>query len=191
VSLAALPAYDPQAQFAEEVDQIQGPFGVRLGELRLGAEPAAGSPAGSPAAGLEIVVEGFANEIPNVGASEDRVRLFVDSVKAAGGQELLRPEACGRERNNQPVSFKSTGGKRLKATKAVRRSRARSEGAAEPDRPGQLRLPTRTGVVTLEHPTPGDHPGAVERVFTVTGSPPAASPTRSRAPAAGCSSIVP
>jgi len=80
VTLAALPAYDPQAQFAEEVDQIQGPFGVRLGELRLGAEPPAGSPAGSPAAGLEIMVEGFANEIPNVGASEDRVRLFVDAI---------------------------------------------------------------------------------------------------------------
>jgi hypothetical protein len=169
VTLAALPAYDPQAQFAEEVDQIQGPFGVRLGELRLGAEPPAGSPAGSSAAGLEIVVEGFANEIPNVGASEDRVRLFVDSVKAAGGQELLRPEACGRERNNQPVSFKSTGGKRLKATKAVRLV-AGADPKALQSLTGrvQLRLPTRTEVVTLDHPAPGATAERYGAVFTVT-----------------------
>jgi hypothetical protein len=161
VTLAALPAYDPQAQFAEEVDQIQGPFGVRLGELRLGAEPTAG---------LEIVVEGFANEIPNAGASEDRVRLFVDSVKSAGGQELLRPEACGRERNNQPASFKSTGGKRLKAAKAVRLV-AGADPKALQSLTGrvQLRLPTRTEVVTLDHPAPGATAERYGAVFTVTG----------------------
>ena len=182
VTLAALPAYDPQAQFAEEVDQIQGPFGVRLGELRLGVEPPAGSPAGSPAAGLEIVVEGFANEIPNVGASEDRVRLFVDSVKAAGGQELLRPEACGRERNNQPASFKSTGSKRLKATKAVRLVPGADPKALQ-SLTGrvQLRLPTRTEVVTLDHPLPAPPPSGTARSSRSPGSPPAASPTRSRA----------
>ena len=56
VALAALPAYDPQAQFAEEVDQVQGPFGVRIGELRLGVDATAG---------LEIAVEGFAGELPH------------------------------------------------------------------------------------------------------------------------------
>ena len=165
VTMAALPAYDPQAQFAEDVDQIQGPFGVRLGELRLGE-----ATGGAPAGGLEIVVEGFANEIPNVGASEDRVRLFVDGVKSAGGQELLRPEACGRERNGLPVAFKSTGGKRLKATKAVRLI-AGADPKALQSVTGrvQLRLPTRTEVVTLAHPTAGATAERYGAVFTVTG----------------------
>jgi hypothetical protein len=160
VSLAALPAYDPQAQFAEEVDQIQGPFGVRLGELRLGGEAEAG---------LEAVVEGFANEVPNVAGSDDRVRLLVDSVKSTGGQELLRPEACGRERNNQPADFKSTGGKRLKATKAVRLI-AGADAKALQSLTGrvQLRLPTRTEVVTLEHPAAGATADRYGAVFTVT-----------------------
>src|SRR4029077_21004278 len=103
VALAALPACDPQAQFAEEVDQVQGPFGVRIGELRLGADATPG---------LEIAVEGFAGDLPNVGASEDRVRLFVDSVKSTGGQELLRPEACGPERDNQTGAVKKGRGAR-------------------------------------------------------------------------------
>src|SRR4029077_18381840 len=160
VALAALPAYDPQAQFAEEVDQVQGPFGVRIGELRLGADATAG---------LEIAVEGFAGELPNVGASEDRVRLFVDSVKSTGGQELLRPEACGRERNSQPAAFKSAGGKRLRATKAVRLIPGADPKALQ-SLTGhvQLRLPTRTEVVTLAHPAAGATAERQGAVFTVT-----------------------
>ena len=161
VTPGALPAYDPQAQFAEEVDQIQGPFGLRLGELRLGTDPAAG---------LEVVVEGFANEVPNVGASEDRVRLFVDSVKATDGRELLRPEACGRDRNNQPATFKSTGGKRLRATKRVRLI-AGADPKTLQSLTGrvQLRLPTRTEVVTLAHPASGATADRYGAAFTVTG----------------------
>jgi hypothetical protein len=34
IARGALAAYDPEVQFAEEVDEIQGPFGLRLGELR-------------------------------------------------------------------------------------------------------------------------------------------------------------
>src|SRR4029077_15828735 len=160
VALAALPAYDPQAQFAEEVDQVQGPFGVRIGELRLGADATAG---------LEIAVEGFAGELPNVGASEDRVRLFVDSVKSTGGQELLRPEAGGRERNSQPAAFKSAGGKRLRATKAVRLIPGADPKALQ-SLTGhvQLRLPTRTEVVTLAHPAAGATAERQGAVFTVT-----------------------
>ena len=139
----------------------RGPFGLRLGELRLGTDPAAG---------LEVVVEGFASEVPNVGASEDRVRLFVDSVKGAGGQELLRPEACGRERNNQPADFKSAGGKRLQATKTVRLI-AGADPKALQSLTGrvQLRLPTRTEVVALAHPASGATVDRYGAVFTVTG----------------------
>ncbi|HKC09529.1 MAG TPA: hypothetical protein VKJ67_21835 [Methylomirabilota bacterium] len=160
ITPGSLPAYDPKGQFAEEVDQIQGSFGLRLGELRLSADPAVG---------LEMDVEGFAKEIPNLGGSDERARLFLDSVKAAGGQELLRAEACGRERNTLPASFKTSGSHRLKATKTVRlipgadpRALQSASGRV------QLRLPVRTEVVSLDHPKAG---ASVERrgaIFTVT-----------------------
>jgi hypothetical protein len=168
VTAGALPAYDPHAQFAEEVDQARGPFGLRVGEVRLGSGSDAGSSTGPPP-GLEIVVEGFAADLPNVGGGEDRVRLFVDSVKGAGGQELLRPETCGRERNDRPAPFQPAGGKRLRARKTVRLV-AGADPRALRSVTGhvQLRLPTRTGVVTLASPRAG---GVAERdgaVFTVT-----------------------
>jgi hypothetical protein len=161
VTTGALPAYDPQAQFAEEVDRIVGPFGVRLGELRLGTDPGAG---------LEVVVEGFAGDVPNVAGTEDRVRLFVDSVKDPGGQELLRPEACGRDRNDQPAAFQSAGAKRLRATKTVRLI-AGADPKALQSLTGHVRLqlPTRTEVVTLPHPAPGASADRYGAVFTVTG----------------------
>jgi hypothetical protein len=172
VTPGALPAYDPQAQLAEEVDQVQGPFGVRVGELRQGSGPDAGLPSGLPPGlptGLEIVVEGFAGDLPNVGGSEDRVRLFVDSVKGAGGQELLRPEACGRERNDRPAPFLSIGSKRLRARKTVRLI-AGADPRTLQSVTGhvQLRLPTRTEVVTLAGPKPGAVAERDGAIFTVT-----------------------
>lgn len=160
VTPGSLPTYDPRAQFAEEVDQIQGPFGLRLGELRLGTDPPAG---------LELVVEGFANDLPNVAANEERVRLFVDSVKSTGGQELLRPETCGRERNRQPTTFKSTGGPRLRAAKTVRLI-ADADPRALQSVSGrvQLRLPIRTEVVSLPHPAAGAVADKMGAIFTVT-----------------------
>jgi hypothetical protein len=160
ITPGSLPAYDPQATFAEEVDQIQGPFGLRLGELRLSADPAVG---------LELVIEGFAKEIPNLGASDERVRLVLDSVKATGGQELLRPEVCGRERNPQPAAFKTWGSHRLKATKTVRLI-AGADPRALQSASGrvQLRLPTRTEVVSLDHPKPGASVEKYGALFTVT-----------------------
>jgi hypothetical protein len=162
ITRGALPAYDPEASFAEEVDEIQGPFGLRVGELRLSADPAVG---------LELVVEGFAKDIPNLGTSTERVSLVLDSVKATGGQELLRPEGCGRERNRLPVSF--TGSSELKATTTVRlmvgtdpRALKSASGRV------QLRLPTRTEVVGLDHPKPGasiDKHGAIFTVSKVAG----------------------
>ena len=160
IAPGSLPAYDPQAPFAEEVDQIQGPFGLRVSELRLSADPAVG---------LELVIEGFSKEIPNLGASDERVRLVLDSVKATGGQELLRPEACGRERNPQPAAFKSWGSHALKATKTVRLI-AGADPRALQSASGrvQLRLPTRTEVVSLDHPKPGASVEKYGALFTVT-----------------------
>jgi hypothetical protein len=106
-----LPRYDPRAQFAEEVDQVTGPFGLRVDQLRL---------SGEPGVGLELVVEGFANAVPNISGNDERARLVIDSVKGASGQELLRPEACGRERNSQPAAFTRPDARRLGAVKKLR-----------------------------------------------------------------------
>lgn len=160
VAPASLPAYDPHAQFAEEVDQLQGPFGLRLSEIRVGAEPGVG---------LELVVEGFGAEIPNVGASDDRVRLSIDSVKSTGGQDLLRSEACGRERNSQPADFKPWGSHRLKAPKTLRLIEGADPRALQSvSGHAQLRLPTRTEVVSLPHPAAGAVAGKYGAIFTVT-----------------------
>src|SRR2546425_8865600 len=108
---AALAPYDASVMFAEEVDQIQGPFGIRLSGMRM---PSEGD------AGLELEVEAFAAAIPNVTGSGDRARLFVDSLTSTGGQALLRVEDCGRQRSTIPGPFTDSGGRRLRAKKAVR-----------------------------------------------------------------------
>ena len=160
VTTETLPAYDPRAQFAEEVDQITGPFGLRVDQLRLGGEPGVG---------LELVVEGFANAVPNISGHDERARLVIDSVKGTSGQELLRPEACGRERNSQPAAFTRSDARRLEAVKKLRLI-----GGADPralrsvSGRVQLRLPTRTDVATLRHPAPGAKVEKHGATFTVT-----------------------
>jgi hypothetical protein len=160
VAPAALGGYDAGAQFAEDVDQVQGPFGVRLTELRLGS---------SSEVGLELLIEAFANDIPNVIADGRSARLFVDSVTSNAGQELLRPEACGRERNDGPSPFTTSMSHRLKAAKTVRLvpgvdpHQLRSvSGHVE------LRLPTRTEVVSLPQPGPGTKVERYGATFVIT-----------------------
>src|SRR5207245_9677892 len=69
-SLAAstLPAYDPKAQFAEDVDEAEGPFGLRIESIRLGS---------TPEVGLELAVGAFSGPIPNVVGADTRVRMLV------------------------------------------------------------------------------------------------------------------
>ncbi|MGH7124418.1 MAG: hypothetical protein ACREFI_08610, partial [Stellaceae bacterium] len=146
-TLAALGSYDPAMQFAEKVDVKAGPFGVRLDAIRLGA---------TPEDGLELAVAGFANGIPNLAASPDRAKLMIDSVASTGGQELLKPEDCGRERNGKPADFTSTMAPRLSATKTVRliagadaRALQRVSGRIA------LSLPSKTETLTVTEPKPG------------------------------------
>ena len=163
-SAAALRAFDPNAPFAEDVEQIQGPFGLRVGELRLGS---------SADIGLELVVESITGAIPNVTDDSRRARLFVDSVTSKAGQELLRSEPCGRERNGEPSQFKAFMAPWLKASKVVRlvagvgpRELQSVAGHVE------LKLPTRTEIVLITHPQPGmkaERNGATFVVTSVTG----------------------
>ena len=97
------------------------------------------------------------------------MRLVLDSVKSTGGQELLRPEACGRERNTQPAPFKPWGSRQLKADEDGAPDRGRrSARAAEHSGRVQLRLPTRTEVVGLDHPKAGASVEKYGAIFTVT-----------------------
>jgi hypothetical protein len=146
-ALAALGTYDPGVQFAEKVDVKAGPFGVRLDAIRLGA---------TPESGLELAIAGFANGIPNLTASPDRATLIIDSVTAASGQELLKREDCGRERNGKPADFTSTMAPRLSATKTVHLLPG-TDAHALRQIAGRiaLRLPTRTEAVSIAEPKPG------------------------------------
>lgn len=164
MSASALSAYDPGAQFAEDVDQIQGPVGLRLAEVRLGS---------TPDVGLELVVEGFAGAIPNITDETGRARLFVDSVKSSAGQELLRSEPCGRQRNGEPSSFTTSIPGWLKATKTVRLI-----PGVDPHRLQsvsghvELRLPTRAETVTLSRAQAGtkvERNGATFVLTSLTG----------------------
>ena len=146
-AVATLGAYDPSAQFAEKVDVKAGPFGLRLDAIRLDS---------TADDGLELVVAGFANAIPNLAASPDRAKLMIDSVTSATGQELLKHEDCGRERNAKPADFKSTMPPHLTATKTVHlvagadaRSLQRIAGRIA------LRLPTKIEAVTMAEPSAG------------------------------------
>ncbi len=133
---------------------------MRVDQLRLGGEPGVG---------LELVVEGFANAVPNISGNDERARLVVDSVKGASGQELLRLEACGRERNSQPAAFTRPDARRLGAVKKLRLiSGADPRALQSVSGRVQLRLPTRTDVVTLRHPAPGAEVEKHGATFTVT-----------------------
>jgi hypothetical protein len=150
IAPSALPAYDPHATFADEVEQARGPFGFRVEGLRLGSEPDVG---------LELTVDGFAGSIPNVGDG-GRARLFVDSVQSTSGRELLRAEPCGKERNPLAAPFKTALSDRLKAEKTVRLVRdADARDIRTVSGHVELSLPTRTEAVTVA----GGAPGSIRR----------------------------
>ena len=141
IAPSAVPAYDPRATFAEQVEQMRGPFGLRIEGVRLGTDPDVG---------LELTIDGFTGGIPNVTGDGDRVRLFVDSVKSTSGRELVRPEPCGKDRNALPAPFKTWLGERLKAEKTVRLVRDADAGdIGSVSGHVELSLPTRTEAVTV------------------------------------------
>lgn len=140
IAPADVPAYDAHGMFAEEVDAQQGPFGIRIDGMRVSSDPAVG---------LEVTVAAFSGAIPNV-AEGEAMRLFVDGVRSDAGQELLRIEQCGKDRNALPASFSSTGSSGFKAEKTVRlvhgadpRTIRSVSGHVE------LALPTRTETTSI------------------------------------------
>jgi hypothetical protein len=164
-SIAALDPYDPTIQFTGKVDVNVGPFGIRLDSIQLGS---------AAEDGLELVVAGFANGIPNIAAEPPRARLIIDRVTSTSGQELLKGEDCGRERNRMPAYFTSALPPRLSARKTVHlvpgtdaRALQRIAGHIA------LRLPTKTEAMTLTEPKSGmvvEKYGAKISISRVAGS---------------------
>jgi hypothetical protein len=161
---AQLMPYDQSAMFAEKVDKVEGPFGVRLDEIRQGA---------AADAGLELVIAAFAGGIPNITGDGARTRLFIDSVKAQGGQELLQHQECGRHRNSEAADFTSASAPRLQATKTVQLVAGADARAIERiDGHVALRWPTRTETIRLAHPAPNtliEKDGVALRITKVAG----------------------
>src|SRR6185437_3265335 len=150
--------------FAEKVDRVAGPFGVRLDEIRQ--DPKADG-------GLELVVAAFANAIPNVTGDGARTRLYVDSVKARDGRELLQHQECGRHRNSEPADFASPSAPRLQASKTVQLvAGADSRTIERIDGHVELRWPTRTETIRVQHPAADsliEKYGVAVRITKVSG----------------------
>lgn len=137
----ALAAYQPDPPFLPEVDVVSGPFGIRLSAVELNAADDS----------LELTITGTHRGIPNLGDAGQRVKLYIDSVSDAAGNELLREESCGRERNDLAVELDRphfnnslTGDKTVRLKPGVRHADIhRIQGRVE------LALPTETETLRL------------------------------------------
>ena len=85
-----LAAYQADPPFLPEVNVVSGPFGIRLSAVEFDAADDS----------LALTITGTHRGIPNLGDAGQRVRLYIDSVSDAAGNELLREESCGPERND-------------------------------------------------------------------------------------------
>ena len=98
VSADALPAYQAEPPFLPAADTVSGPFGIRLSAVEL---------SDAEDAGLALTVDVTHRGIPNLGDGKERVQLYVESVTDALGNELLRVETCGKDRNPLPAMVDS------------------------------------------------------------------------------------
>lgn len=76
-------------------DWTEGPFGIYIESLTLNKENE-----------IEIFIKSEGREIKNIGNSEKRAYITITSVKKSNGEELLKEETCGKERNSLPAFFK-------------------------------------------------------------------------------------
>ncbi len=171
VSHGGLKPFDPEVAQNFEADVTSGPFGVRLEAARL-SEPKGEE---NPPELVELEFSVSSSGIPNIGAvgsgfagsSEGRGRIFVSRIANSDGENLLRDEPCGPNRNSLggalstasggvfvdnefvwvPV-LKGTRGFRLKPGAALT-DITRIEGSI------RLNLPTATRTLRLTAPLEG------------------------------------
>ena len=112
IAADTVPQYQPDPPFVPEADTISGPFGIQLSAIELSDQADAG---------LELTLSAIHRGIPNLGDGKQRVQLYVESVSDAQGNELMREETCGKERNTLPASVdQSHFNNSLKGEKTVR-----------------------------------------------------------------------
>jgi hypothetical protein len=144
-----LAAFDNHDPFGGKPQAIVGPFGIELRAVRLvGSEPRA----------LELELRARSSRLPNLADKPtSQMSLFVTSVRDAHGQELLRAERCGRERNSAPASLQFATSEHPEVTKTVRLiANARQTDIASIKGFVRLRLPTKVETVPLSPPNVGD-----------------------------------
>ncbi|MGD8843660.1 MAG: hypothetical protein PVJ83_09320 [Gammaproteobacteria bacterium] len=142
VSADNLPGYQAEPPFVPVADSVSGPFGIRLSAVELGEQDATG---------IALTVSATHRGIPNLGDGKQRVQLYIDSVTDAQGNELLREETCGRDRNGLPAAVDQTHFKNsLTGEKTVRLKPG--VGQADVDRIRghvELLLPINTETIRL------------------------------------------
>ena len=157
-----LPAYDPAAEPTFKTDAVTGPFGVRIKSLRLSND--------DPDV-VEIEVEAASSRIDNINGesmhrdkADPRAHLLITAVRGANGENLLREEDCGPDRNElggaltPTTRYRHVDGKSefvpvVTGTKAVRlKPGVRLKDIAGLEGWIRLRLPTRTEVRRLSQP---------------------------------------
>ena len=106
LSSAELKPFDPQLDQGFKPDVQAGPFALRLESLRF---------AEGEESLVEIKLEALSGELPNMDIEsmhavkgDPRAQLFITHVRDHDGQELLRDEHCGRERNSVGGELKPT-----------------------------------------------------------------------------------
>ena len=144
IDASSLPAFEPEPRFVKRVDAVAGPVGLRLASVALGAldDP-----------GLVLRIIGMHRDIPNLGKAAGRVRLFVTSVRSSEGEELLRNEICGPERNDLPadLAHESFSGS-FEGEKAVRLvGEATHDQIAAIDGRVVVRVPSETEAIRLNN----------------------------------------
>jgi hypothetical protein len=137
-----LPRYQPEPPFLPDVDTVSGPFGIQLSAVELSDQADAGP---------ELTISATHRGIPNLGDGKQRVQLYVESVSDAQGNELLRDETCGRERNALPASIDTAHfNNSLKGEKTVRlKAGVRQENIQRIRGRVELLLPVKTERVLL------------------------------------------
>lgn len=148
-SLGILKPYNPKVQFGEKADVTSGPFGINLKSVALSEKEGAG---------IELTIESIGTEIANLGKDVGgRVKLAVTGVQDEAGNELLRRESCGKERNDKPAKVKHWyGDDKVKNEKTVRLiPSATPSKIASIKGYVRLRLPTEVETITISQPKVG------------------------------------
>lgn len=93
-SLSRLSDFSDYVSFGESWDWTGGPFGLQVQRASL-----------TPDGLTEISLQAEGRDLKNLGNYGDQAVLVVESAEGDGGEELLRRETCGQDRNSDGAPF--------------------------------------------------------------------------------------